>query len=122
MVAGMEAFCQGVRKTLFHGMPPQHEKVSCGEGFAWVNRLSSGGETAFQGALVAVPWQWRPFVSRKGSGDRLGPCPLPNNQTFLPALEMRGCGPSHVGFPNQDTNQDTAPPQPFQPIVKRPWA
>ena len=40
-------------------------------------------------------------------------------QTFLSALEMRGCGPSRVGFLNQDTNQDTAPPQPFQPNVKR---
>ena len=36
---------------------------------------------------------------------------------YLP-LKCGGCGPSHVGFPNQDT----APPQPFQPTVKRSWA
>ena len=83
MVAGMEALCQVVRKTLFHGMPSQHGKASCGEGFAWVSRLFPGGETA---------------------------------------LSMWGSGPSHVGFPNQDANQDTAPPQPFQPSVKRLWA
>ena len=80
------------------------------------------GERLFRSALVVAPW-WRPFISRKGAGDRLWlTLPLPNNQTFLPALQMRGCGPSHVGFLNQDTNQDTASPQRFQPNVKRLWA
>ena len=47
---------QGGSGNLIHGMPSQHEKVSCEEGFAWVSRLFPGGETAFRGALVAVPW------------------------------------------------------------------
>ena len=71
-----------------------------------------------------TPWWWCPdsgaLLSRlKVPGIGWGHIPLPNNQTLLPALEMRECGPSHVGFPNQDTNQDTPPPQPFQPIEKR---
>ena len=97
-------------------MPSQHEK-SVVERVLHGSAGFPGGGTAFggrPGSPVVAPW--RPFISRKGAGDRLWPfSPYLHKQPFSPALEMRGRGPSQVGF----FNQDIAPPQPFQPTVKR---
>ena len=42
-------------ENLIPGMPSQHEKVSCGAGFAWVGRLFRRGSGFF-----GAPWWWRP--------------------------------------------------------------